>query len=135
MSKINYLVVILILVGIGYVVISQVQVATQTASNLVTVSLAKKIQLKIDETYHQLKRFPNSSDEFEKSILGSIDLSKYPTPVTIENFRPGNRIVPAVFQIVVHGSTSLKRVFLRLEYYGTEYGLNPGLKGVLKKFE
>ena len=131
MSKINYLLIVLILLGIGYIITSQLRLATQSASQLIAAEVAKKVEIHITKAYELLKRFPNSDDEFERMVLHRLDFSRYPQRIVIQDFKPGSRTTPAFFRVIIKEKTTAPRIILSLEYYGCEYHDNPLYKGKL----
>jgi hypothetical protein len=118
LSKLNYLVYILVLSIIGYVVIGQLKQTTETALQLIGAEIHEKIEIKIAETYRELKRYPNPDNEFETLVLGRLDFSRYPLHIKVQNFHAGNALYPATFQVVIKGKTTIKPVTLFLRYSG-----------------
>jgi hypothetical protein len=92
------LLIILFLLGIGYIIASQLKLATQSASRLMAAEIAEKIEIHITKGYRLLKRFPNSDNEFEALVLHQLDFSHYPQRIVIQNFKPGSQTTPATFQ-------------------------------------
>ena len=123
--------IILFLLVIGYIVTSQLRLATQSASQLLVVEIVKKIETRVTMVYQLLKRFPDSDDEFETLVLDQLELSGYPQRIMIQNFKPGSETKPASFQVIIKEKTTTSGVILSLEYYGAEYHRNPLYKGKL----
>ncbi len=125
--------VILVLSITGYFVIGQLKLASGTAFQLTNVEIIEKIRIKIDETYRLLKRFPDSGAEFETLVLGKLDFSRYLLHIAVQNFFPGNRLMPASFRVIIKGKATIVPLILRLRYYGSEYQMDLRLKGTLTK--
>jgi hypothetical protein len=132
-SKLNYLAVIFFLLVIGFIMASQLKLATRSASQLIAAELLEKIEIHITKVYQGLKRFPNSADEFDTLVLHRLDLTHYPQPILIRGFQPGSSTAPAVFQVFIKEKTTSASVILSLVYYGSEYEYNPLYKGKLFK--
>jgi hypothetical protein len=113
----------------GYIVIGQLKLASETAFRLTGDEIIEKIRIKTDESYRLLKRFPDSEAEFETLVLGKLDFSRYPLHITVQNFLPGNRLMPASFRIIIDGKATTIPLLLRIQYYGSEYQMNLRLKG------
>lgn len=131
MSKIHYLVALLVLCAVGYLLINQVNQMGCVASHMAGVEIVKKVEVQLSLAYRQLKRFPDGGKEFENMVLGKLELDGYPQRMMVENFIPGNQFAPAFFQVKVLGKTMRAPVIVTLEYYGCDYHKNFLYKGKL----
>lgn len=131
MTKINYLLAILLLAIVGYIVIGQLNQATRTSYDLLTYEVIKKININIEKTYKQLKRYPDADKEFESLVLNKLNLHDYRGRIKIEDFKPGNAMSPASFN--VKAGASGKEAVISLKYYGTEYKYHLLYKGKLAR--
>lgn len=133
LSKINYLLVVFLLLFISFVIISQLRLTTQSATQLLLAEIVKKIEMRIIEVYGELKRFPNADKEIETLVLHQLNLSQYPKPVFIEHFCPGSDSAPARFQLSIKEKVTSPTITIWLEYYGSEYQMDLVNKGNLLK--
>lgn len=133
MSKLNYLLVILILSVVGYVVIGQLNQAARSSYHLLAIEVIKKIHLHIEKACDQLKRYPDSDREFETFVLDKLkhDLHSYPGKLAVENFTPGSAVSPASFRVRVGPPD--KEVVVSLKYYGSDYRAQLSYKGKLER--
>jgi hypothetical protein len=131
MSKINYLLIILFLLIIGFVVAGQLQLATESATQLTIAELVHSIDIHISRCHRQLKRYPNADKEFETMVLDKLNFSRFPTPILIQNFQPGNQRMPATFRLLIKNKTNAKGTSINLAYYGSDYDWNFLFKGLL----
>jgi len=129
LSKFNFLLIILILVVTGFLLISQLKLATHSARVLTAAEIAEAINIRIDAAFRQLNRFPGSGPEFQRLVLDRLDLSRFPLETAIRRFQPGNVFNPAQFQVVMRGETETDS--FDFYYYGGEYRGNLGYKGKL----
>ena len=88
LSKINYLLIVLILLAIGYIITGQLRFATQSACQLLAAKVVEKIEISVINAYRILKRSPNANHEFETLVLHELDFSRYPAQIAIQHFRP-----------------------------------------------
>ncbi|MCP4218051.1 MAG: hypothetical protein GY765_25635 [bacterium] len=129
MSKLNYLTVILILCAVGYVVVGQMKSAIGMSHDLLADEATKKINLRIDEVYRLLKRFPKSGREFETLVLGTLN---FKGDIFIKNFKKGNTSRPASFCLKVGGGKSPRQgTVVLLHYFGSDYRGDISYKGRL----
>jgi len=131
MSKIRYLVLMVILVVVGFFMISQLMQTNHWAIRLLGVEIARNIQFHIGDAYRELKRFPNSREELEHLVLNHLQLGVCSQEIVIRNFLPGNERVPAFFQVCIQGSTTYYPLTLNFRYYGCEYHRHFFYKGKL----
>lgn len=131
MSKLNYLFVLLLVCLTGYIVIGQLVRASGTAIELIADEVVKRAAVTIKKAYVELKRYPDSGDEFRTFVLERLDLHHYPLRIVIAGFIPGNSRLPASFNLKVgpHG----REVVVKLRYYGSEYRTAPGYGGRLER--
>lgn len=129
LSKFNFLLIILILVVTGFLLISQLKLATQSARVLTAAEIAEAINIRIDEAFRKLNRYPSSGAEFKQLVLDRLDFSRFPMEIRIRRFRPGNDGSPAQFHVVMRGETFTDSFgFL---YYGSEFRGNISYNGKL----
>lgn len=131
MSKINYLLLVLIITIVGYAVVGQMNRATETAHQLTAEEVIKRISITIEKAYRQLKRYPFADDEFKRLVLERLDLHHYPERIVIEGFIPGNARLPASFHLKVGPPD--REVMISLRYYGSNYRLHLEYKGRLER--
>lgn len=129
MSKFNFLLIILILVVAGFLLISQLKLASQSARVLAAAEIAEAINIYIDDAFRKLNRYPSSGAEFKQLVLDRLDFSRFPMKIQIRRFRPGNNNSPALFQVVMRGETYTDS--FAFSYYGSDYRGNMSYKGKL----
>ena len=129
MSKFNYLLTALVLLVVGYVVIGQLNRATGTTYDLLADEVIEAVRLNIRDVYRELKRYPDSAEEFKTLVLDPLDVHKYGGRVRINDFVPGNAVKPASFLLIAGGSH--KEVKFTVYYYGSQYGNHLFYKGQL----
>lgn len=129
MSKFNFLLITLILVVSGFLLISQLKLATESARVLTAAEIAEAINIRIGEAFRNLNRFPSSGVEFKQLVLNRLHLSRLPLEIIIRRFRPGNIASPAQFDVVIRGETFSDS--FGFYYYGCEYRGNLGFSGKL----
>jgi hypothetical protein len=131
MSKLNYLLVLLLVCAAGYIVIGQLVRASGTALELIADEVVKRAAITIKKAYVELKRYPDSDDEFKALVLERLDLQHYPMRIVIAGFIPGNTRLPASFNLKI-GPTG-REVVVKLRYYGSDYRSAPGYRGRLER--
>lgn len=131
MSKLNYLLLVLVITIVGYIVIGQMNRATETAHELTAEEVIKRINITIEKAYGQLKRYPDAGEEFRRLVLERLDLHHYPERIVIEGFIPGNARLPASFHLKVGPPD--REVMISLRYYGSGYRVHPQYKGRLER--
>jgi hypothetical protein len=134
LSKINYLLIVLILLVVGYMITWQLRVATRSACQLLAAEVAEKIEIHVIKAYQKLKRYPDADREFETLVLHELDFARYPARMTLHRFKPGGPALPATFQVRIQAKTTAA-IVVELAYYGVEYRENPLYKGkLLRRF-
>lgn len=131
MSKLNYLLLVLVITIVGYIVIGQMNRATETAHELTAEEVIKRINITIGKAYGQLKRYPDAGEEFRRLVLERLDLHHYPERIVIDGFIPGNARLPASFHLKVGPPD--REVMISLRYYGSGYRVHPQYKGRLER--
>ncbi len=132
MSKLHYLLVILVLTAVGSLIIWQLGLVTDTSYQLISQEVIRAIDNGIKETYYRLHRFPDSDREFETMVLKRLNLHLYPGKVTVEGFKGGGRTGPASFRI--RAGAAGKATVVRLLYYGSDYRKDIAYQGKLVYF-
>ncbi|MCP4157940.1 MAG: hypothetical protein GY757_60080 [bacterium] len=131
MSKINYLVVILLLCVLAYVIMGQLSEATGTSYELLAFEAIKRIDIKLKKAYMKLKRYPDANKEFETLVLDEFSLYDLKGKVIIRDFKPGSAAMPASFNLIA--GTGREKVTIPLEYYGSDFQNHFLYKGRLVK--
>lgn len=131
MSKLHYLLLVLVITIVGYVVVGQLNRATETARELTAQEVIKRISFTVEKAYRQLKRYPDAGEEFRRLVLEQLDLHRYPERIVVEGFIPGNARLPASFHLKVGPPD--REVMISLRYYGSDYRVHLEYKGRLEQ--
>jgi len=132
MSKLHYLLTVLILSAVAYVSVSQLWLAQDSARRLLGQEVSARIQLRLDAVYVKLGRFPDSDRQFPLMVLSELGLEKHLKMITIQRFVAGNSMNPARFQVRVSSGSGGADLIIPMEYYGSDYHADFRLKGRLR---
>jgi hypothetical protein len=131
MSKLNYLLVLLLVCLTGYFVIGQLVRTSGTALELLADEVVKRAAITIKKAYIELKRYPDSGEEFKTLVLDRLDLQHFPIRIVIAGFIPGSARLPASFNLKI--GPFGREVVVKLRYYGSDYRFAPGHEGKLER--
>ena len=131
MSKLNYLLIILFLVVVGFLFISQLKLATESAVHLTAAEISEMIDIRITQARSILKRYPDADGEFKAFVLDKLDFSRFPIAISIQKFQPGSAVAPAFFLLVIKTRTMVEPVSYGFYYYGSRYRQNLLFQGQL----
>ncbi len=133
MSKFHYLIALLLLSIIGYITVWQLRLVTGSAVQLISVEIVKKIDMRLQQVSRELKRVPDSDQEFALLVLGTMDFSSRYPRIAFHNFMPGSRVAPAFFQVFITSAAANEPIVFQVVYYGNDYQANLAFKGKLVK--
>ncbi len=119
MSKIHFLLAVLLLLAVGGVTVHQLVQANASAHQLLAAELVARMEVNIRKAHKRLKRYPDSGREFKTLVLAPLNLNQYNHTITITHFKNGSPQRPATFFLNVGNRENMVRV--KLEYFGREY--------------